>query len=150
MLIAFYHKLTYFETVKINIKFSVQWVSDNYWSKERLRLKVLLVLNHIWDQITRVSFCYCYSALIRLISFCIFRLLVCSKGYFGKNCLRKCSPYCKPDTCQHTDGWCNCSSGWTGDNCTKCNYQWSLRNVCSLFIVKCKNMKKHPKKKFDL
>lgn len=82
--------------------------------------------------------------------FCIFRPLECSKGYFGKNCLRECSPYCKPDTCQHTDGWCTCSSGWMGDNCAKCNYQWSLRKECSLFIAKCKIWKISKENKLDV
>lgn len=59
-------------------------------------------------------------SLMNLLLMYIF--LACTKGYFGTNCSWVCSPYCKPDTCLHTDGSCTeCVSGWKGYNCTTGN-----------------------------
>lgn len=75
---------------------------------------------------------YCYDLIFFLIGHFVFSSslyrLACKEGYFGTNCLGKCSPNCKPDTCRHTDGSCSCDAGWMGDNCTQgnCFFDYSI------------------------
>lgn len=61
------------------------------------------------------------------------------EGYFGTNCSRECSPYCKHDTCQHTDGSCSsCAAGWMGNNCTTGNFFRQLfLFILTMLIQKC-------------
>lgn len=63
-----------------------------------------------------------FCTLFFVMIYCVyFYPPACAEGYFGANCSRKCSPHCKPDTCQHADGSCTCSAGWMGKNCTTGN-----------------------------
>lgn len=60
-------------------------------------------------------------------------ILVCKKGYYGKNCSLVCSPNCK--TCRHTDGLCSCKAGWMGPNCTTGNKNYTVQGPkCCLYI----------------
>ncbi|XP_062571458.1 multiple epidermal growth factor-like domains protein 11 isoform X2 [Saccostrea cucullata] len=39
--------------------------------------------------------------------------LVCEPGFYGINCTEICSVGCQ-DNCNHVDGFCRCTAGWTG------------------------------------
>lgn len=73
--------------------------------------------------------------------FCI-QPLACEEGYFGINCFHVCSPYCKPGTCRHTDGWCTfCTANSTADNCTtgNCFKAHSLFHLLLCWFERCQN-----------
>lgn len=46
-----------------------------------------------------------------------------------------CSPFCKHNTCRHTDGWCTCIPGLMDDNCTKEMGLKSQSSSCSILPV---------------
>lgn len=67
--------------------------------------------------------------------FFLFKLseIVCSSGYFGMDCKKKCSGHCmNNEPCHHVSGMCTsgCQDGYIGEHCID-----SMRYCRYTFII---------------
>ncbi|XP_061185172.1 multiple epidermal growth factor-like domains protein 10 [Saccostrea echinata] len=74
----------------------------------------------------------------------------CTVNRYGKNCTSVCSSKCT-STCAHTDGSCECSSGWMGSpHCNKNLTVAVLQDAKNRFLEKCVfKAKKDQRRKFQ-
>lgn len=64
-----------------------------------------------------------------------FLLKECPSGYFGMNCIEKCSEHCiNKATCDHVSGMCpsGCQDGFVGTHCNKCKIMFQYFTFLSV------------------
>ncbi|CAC5394796.1 unnamed protein product [Mytilus coruscus] len=56
---------------------------------------------------------------------------VCAEGEWGQNCVKNCTcVIANTNSCNKTDGSCNCKTGWEGDNCESDVNECSNTTIC--------------------
>ncbi|CAC5394799.1 unnamed protein product [Mytilus coruscus] len=63
----------------------------------------------------------------------------CAEGEWGQNCVKSCTcVIANTNSCNKTDGSCNCKTGWEGDNCESDVNECSNKTICQA-NSKCEN-----------